>query len=133
MDFRFGVAPTVKFSQLPLTNAETLIVSVDRPQIKSRTIHRVSIPGRAGSYDFGGGVEQDYTIKIAIKVLGKNQAAVEPALNAIAAYFSGKKALVFDDTPTVTHTAQIYDEISAKTEGVATATIEVIFYCDANP
>lgn len=111
--------------------AHVRVNSVYRPLIYPVTRHKIQIPGRAGSWDFGGGVKQDYEITVDITIFGDTEEAVMDCVEVLSDFLSGKKDLIFSDKPDVTHTAEIYQGASLTHEGwgnVVRGTI--VFECD---
>jgi len=113
-------------------NTEIIISNIYRPLRKPVTRHKVEIPGRAGSWDFGGGVEMDFPVSVDIVITANDSAGVMSCAAAIEGELTGKGALKFSDRETVTYQAQTFSEITLTPEGagnIARATIE--FECDA--
>ena len=129
---------TVKFKNVDLTTAATgttrmVISAVSRPIRKPMTRRKLAIPGRAGSYDFGVGVAQDYTITVSGHITGTTSANVQTALASLSALLAGKEDLVISDQPAVTHTAQVYDEIRISPRPGMSRAVDfaITFECDA--
>ena len=115
--------------------SEIRIANVYRPLRKPMTRTKVEIPGRAGSWDFEMGVERDYTVSVDLIITGDRSSDVMACASAVETFLSGNEPqpLVFSDSTSVTHMAQIYSEITLTPEGpgnIARATIE--FECDAS-
>jgi hypothetical protein len=109
------------------------INQIQRPIRKPVTRHKVEIPGRKGSWDFGGGVERDYSIVMNMTIVASNAANLQTAVKKIDTFFDGKKALIFSDDTGTIHTAQIYEMCLVTPVGlgnVARATIN--FECDSS-
>ena len=131
------MATTFYFGGTNITSVATTgttirISNVYRPIKKSVTRHKVEIPGRFGSWDFGGGVERDYQIKVGLIITANTVAQIMPCVDAIDAALRGKDTLVFSDSTTKTHQAQVYSASILTPEGpgnIARATIN--FECDA--
>ena len=131
------MAVTVTFdgtdiTSVATTGTEIIIGNISRPLRKPVTRHKVEIPGRAGSWDFGGGVERDYTVSIDITITGGTTTQIMTCAAALDTLLDGKGDLVFSDSPAVTHSAQIYSQIMLNPEGagkIARATLQ--FECDA--
>ena len=103
-----------------------------RPFKKAVTRHKVEIPGRKGSWDFGGGVERDYTIMAELFIKGDTSANVMACAEALATFLKGKEELIFSDAPTTVHVAEVYDEIPMDYEmDIRLGSITVVFECDA--
>lgn len=115
------------------SGSEIRIANVYRPLRKPVTRHKVEIPGRVGSWDFGGGVERDYTVSVDLIITGDRSSDVMACAEAVDTFLTGKEPLVFSDSTGTTHQAQIFSEITLTPEGpgnVARATLE--FECDAS-
>jgi hypothetical protein len=129
--FYFSTAYT-NITSVATTGVTIRVTNVYRPLIKSYTQHRVEIPGRTGSWDFGGGVQRDYTISVDLALTASKSSNIMATAAAIATLLQGKKgSLIFSDTTSVTHTAQIYDEIRLVPEGPGVARATLNFECDA--
>lgn len=111
------------------------ITSLDRPLKKPQTRHKVEIPGRAGSWDFGGSVERDYLIDVDFVIVGEDSAGVMTRAGNIETFFettNETEELIFDDSTDVVHNAQVYEAIELSPEGpgnIARGTIT--FECQA--
>lgn len=115
------------------SNVQIIIEEINRPLRKPVTRHKIEIPGRAGSWDFGGGVARDYIISVTLAIVGDHDKVLECARN-IDSFLDGKEALIFDDDPTVSHEAQVFEGVMLKDDpqhdnNLARATI--VFECDA--
>lgn len=129
---------SVIFGGTDLTSAATsptkmVVSSVARPSRKPMTKRRLKVPGRAGSWDFGPGVPEDYQVTVLLHVIGETPADSMATAAALSVILDGKKPLVISDQPLITHQAQVYDEVRIEPEpGKARAfTLTVIFECDA--
>ena len=119
---------------LAATGVEILVRDLSFPLRQAISRHKVEIPGRAGSWDFGGGVKQDYNITIVIAVVGKDIDNIMTTLDSLEAALTDKGDLVLSFKPNVTHKAKIYDEIPVDLEGPGgVALVELNFECDAEP
>lgn len=112
---------------------QIIIEEINRPLRKPVTKHKIEIPGKAGSWDFGGGVAQDYTIEVKITIAGDHDAVLECARN-IDSFLDGKETLIFTDEPAESHEAQVYEGIILEDDprnGSNVATATITFECDA--
>ena len=120
--------------QIPTaSNVQIIIEEINRPLRKPVTRHKVEIPGRAGAWDFGGGVARDYIISVRLTIVGDHDKVLECASN-IDGFLDGKETLIFDDDPTVTYQARVFEGIMLEDDpqhdnNLARATI--VFECDA--
>jgi len=127
--FTFG---TTDIKTVATTGTEILINRIERPVMKPVTRHKVEIPGRAGSWDFGGGVARDFTITVQLTIAGGNSGQVMVCARAIETALEGKKALVFSDDATKTFQAQVYEMVMQEQLGVGSAVrATIVFECDA--
>lgn len=115
-----------------VTGTEITIREYSFPLRKAITKHKVQIPGRAGSWDFGGGVEQDYNIRIVIAIIGDDVDKIMETADLLETAFSDKGELILSFRPNVIHYAKIYDEIPMDLEGPGgVGVVELNFECDA--
>ena len=115
------------------TGARIVIKNVHRPLRVGYTRHKLEIPGRTGSWDFGGGVARDYMVTVDMIIIGSRSSDVMATAAAVETALNAKQEIVFSDSTDVTHTAQIFSEIQLTPEGagnIARATIE--FECDSS-
>ena len=129
--FTFG---GTDITSVATTGTEIKINNIYRPLRNSVTRHKVEIPGKAGSWDFGGGVERDYTVTVDMTIVGGSVAQVMTCADAIDEALDGKEFLIFSDAPVKKHLAQIYSEITLSPKGsgnVVRATLK--FECDGGP
>ncbi len=113
-----------------VVGSEVKVNNIYRPLIYPVKRRKVQVPGRDGSYDFGTGAAEDYTITVDITIIGDTAALAQETAEAIAAFLVDKETLIFSDTAT-THTAEVYDMVTMGPEGkgnVIRATI--VFECD---
>ena len=131
------MAVTATFGGTDITSVATtgttiIIENAQRPLRKPVTRHKVEIPGRAGSWDFGGGVERDYTVSMDIAIKGNTTTQIMTCAAALDTLLNGKGDLIFSDAPTVTHSAQIYSQITLDhVGGNMLARVKLEFECDA--
>lgn len=112
--------------------ADLVIRNIQRPVRLPKTVHKVKIPGMAGSYDFGGGVVEDYEVVVTLVVAGTFENIREATL-AIGDLLEGKEDLVFSDMPGEVHLAEINQGIQDEPEGVGNASRLLLrFECDAS-
>ena len=122
----------VDIKTVATAGTEILINRIERPVMKPVTRHKVEIPGRAGSWDFGGGVARDFTITVQLTIVGGNSGQVIACSRAIASALAGKKALIFGDDLTQSYQAQVYEMVMQEQLGVGSAVrATIIFECDA--
>ena len=128
VDFKTGTNTTAVTTRLNITN-------LTRPLKKPQTKHKIEVPVRVGSWDFGGSVERDYLIDVDFVIVGEDSAGVMARAKNIAEFFESTnetEELIFDDSTGITHNAQIYEPIQLSPEGpgnVARSTIT--FECQA--
>ncbi len=115
------------------TGTEILVTRIARPLMPPVTRHKVEIPGRAGAWDFGGGVERDFLIPVDITIVAQHSSQIMPCQRKIADTLAGKGSLIFSDDTGQTYNAQVFEGIMPEPVGagnVVRATI--IFECDAS-
>ena len=114
------------------TGTSIVVNSIRRPIRKSVTRHKLEIPGRKGSWDFGGGVERDFSITVGLIIISTASSNLMACVDAVDTALDGKATLYFSDSTGTTYQAQVYSEIALATEGngdIGRATIT--FECDA--
>ena len=114
------------------TGATIVISNVYRPLRKAYTRHKVEIPGRAGAWDFGGGVARDYTISVDMIITASRSSDVMATAAAIQTKLDTKQSIWFSDSTGTRHIAQVFSEIMLTPEppgNVARLTVD--FECDA--
>jgi len=113
-------------------NVKLLIRRVVRPLRQARRRHKVVIPGRAGTWDFGVGPPEDYTITVEITISGEEYGDAMNTVEALKGFLDGKGALIFGDQPDEVHTAEVYDQIDLDPQSIgATVYASIEFECDA--
>ncbi len=109
---------------------QIVVATIQRPLRPPMTRHRVAIPGRAGSWDFGVDVQQDYTITVELVLTAEDSEGLVECAAAVAAELDGEMDLVFDDDEDTTHTARVYEQVNVETEGVPfAARVTIVFEC----
>ena len=127
-----GTSTTHDIANVATTGTQIVVSNVYRPLRQSVTRHKVEIPGRRGSWDFGGGERRDYSISVDMIIVAEKTTQVMACVDAIEYALDGKKTLIFSDSTAKVHTGQIFSEITLTPDGtgnIARATIE--FECDA--
>ena len=122
----------VDITSVATTGANIIISNIMRPLRKAYTRHKVEIPGRTGRWDFGGGVARDYIVSVDMIITASRSSDVQATAAAISTALNAKQAIIFSDSTSVTHTAQVFSEIRLKPQppgNVARTTID--FECDA--
>jgi len=112
------------------TGTQIILSNIYRPLRKPVTRHKVEIPGRRGSWDFGDGVERDYTVSVDLTIVATNSAGVMECAAAVDTFLNGKEDFYFTDSTGTIHKGQIFSEIDLTPEepgNVARATL--IFEC----
>ena len=125
-------AAPIDITSVATTGTKIIITNITRPVRKPVTRHKLEIPGRKGSWDFGGGVVRDFRITVNMAITANASSNLIPCAEAVSSALDGKHTLYFSDSTALTYEAQTYSEISFLTEGngdVGRATI--VFECDA--
>jgi len=88
--------------------------SVDRPILPSLTKREISVPGKQGTYDFGGGTYENRIVSVDIQFVGTSFNDLRLRARNIAAWLSQTtyKELIFLDEPDKFYLARIYDPVS---------------------
>ena len=129
--FYFG-GVNITSTTVATSGANIIVSNIYRPLKKNLTRHKVEIPGRFGSWDFGGGGGRDYTIKVGLIITANTAAQVMTCVDSLDYALRGKESLIFSDSTTKTHQAQVFSAVMLTPEGsgnVVRATIN--FECDA--
>lgn len=123
----------VDLSSIEVSGAKLFITTVTRPIRKARTSHRLQIPGRPGTWDFGPGVEQDYTITVEAYMMAPTPEARMALANVLDTVLTGKGDLWIYDEPGKTHTATVEEEIviSPDPRRPGAVQVSIPFYCEA--
>jgi len=115
------------------TGTKIIISNVYRPLKKPFTRHKVEIPGRTGSWDFGGGVQRDFNVSVDLTITAAKTTQIMACANAIDTLLVGKKDFYFSDSSSMAYTGQIFSGIDLTPElpgNVVRATL--IFECAAS-
>ena len=126
-----GTSTTHDITDVATTGTRIVVSNVYRPLRQSVTRHKVEIPGKTGSWDFGGGVRRDYSISVDLIIVASKSSDVTACATALETALEGKENLIFSDSTSMVHTGQIFSEITMTPEGsgnIARATLE--FECD---
>jgi len=134
MPFSFTFGGQDIIDDTEVNNTDLLVRSVDRPVREEITRHKIEIPGRHGSYDFGGGVRRDYNVTVNLIILAYTEEEIDTRINKIRNLLKGSKELIFSDSEII-HKAQIFESFSYDISGVGgSAEISIVFDCNAkNP
>ena len=114
------------------TGATVVISNVYRPLRKAYTRHKVEIPGRAGAWDFGGGVARDYTISVDMIITASRSSDVMATAAAIQSTLDTKQSIWFSDSTGTRHIAQVFSELRLRPQPSGNvARVRINFECDA--
>ena len=114
------------------TGVTIRIGNIYRPLMKPYTRHKVEIPGRAGAWDFGGGVVRDYAVSVNFIITGPRSSDVQATAAAMTSALSTKQTIVFSDATSVAHTAQVYNAVQLTPDGAGNvARARIDFECDS--
>ena len=107
---------------------------VSRPLTKPYTRHKVKIPGRAGTWDFGGGVAEDYSVTVDVTIVAKSSEGAMLSAKAMQDSLEGKKLeITFTDQTSVTHTGQLYEAIMMSHDANGKVIrARLVFECDGD-
>ena len=126
--------PTFSFKGVSVTTivADILIPEIRRPLRPQVTRHKLEIPGKSGSWDFGDGVKQDFNIEVDFILRGATVEETRNQARALDTFLDGKGDLVFTDDPGETYSARVYAAIGLD-KIVFSRVVEgtIIFECDA--
>lgn len=96
-----------------------------------RQRRKLTVPGRDGSWDFGPGRREDFTVEVDILLLTPSQEMADTCLSILADYVEGQKELTFSDRPGEVYWAQVTEEITAERFGRGqTYRVSITFECD---
>ncbi len=122
----------IEFGSSNITNLDGVYVThIIWPARTSYSRHKVKVPGKDGTYDFGGGTKDDYEIIIEITVLADNRSELRTRMDILGGALAGKESLsIGGDT---IGEAQVYDFVGFDEDvsGVF-ASGQVVFEVDAD-
>ena len=125
----------IKFKDVLLntavTTARVVVRNVKRPLRPEHTKNKVEIPGKVGSWDFGGNVAKDFLIEVTVGLNATSTANLWTAVEAVATWANGKGELEFTDNSSKKYLAQVYSLIEIDRPVAKAGTIRIIFECDA--
>ncbi len=120
---------SVTFGGTDLTTLAGVKITRVAPTRPSYTRHKVSIPGKPGSYDFGGNQPEDYEIIVDVLVTADSRSDLRTRINALFTALDGKKTLTADG---IFCEAQVYSEISMDEHVTGRwARGTIVFECDS--
>ena len=121
---------SVTFNGQDLSALNGVRITGVSPARPSYTRHKVAIPGKPGSYDFGNNQKEDYAINVNVIVVADNRSDLRTRINALFAALDGKGLLVSDG---ISCQAQVYDNVSFD-ENMAgnVARGNIVFECDSS-
>lgn len=87
--------------------------SADRPTLPVKRKREIAIPGKQGSYDFGGDTYSNRVISVAIQYVGASFNDLRLRARDIAAWLSkmSYRKLIFSDEPDKYYLAKIYSAV----------------------
>lgn len=128
-DFSFKVNGADIKTHAP-AGVEIIVRDVIRPMIKPKTSHKVSIPGRAHSWDFGGEVVIDFSIIVELLISAKNDYAdALTCARTLETVLDGELQLIFDDEEDQQYTVKIFDVVNMNKEGTTGIALRIDFEC----
>jgi predicted phage tail component-like protein len=91
--------------------------SVNRPILPAMRKRELVIPGKHGSYDFGGNTYENRIISVLLQYIGTSINALRLQMRDVAAWLSQTdyKELIFDDEPDKFHFAKVYSALDIET------------------
>ena len=119
----------VEFNDTKLEGLDGVRISNVTPARPSYTRHKVQIPGKVGSYDFGNNQSQDYTITVSVIVVGSTREQLRTRITGLFNALEGKGTLKSDS---IDVEAQVYDPVVMEENVVGNvARGDIVFECDA--
>jgi len=114
--------------------------SVNRPILPALRKRELIIPGRHGTYDFGGNTYDNRLVSVLLQYIGSTFFDLRSRARDIAAWLSqtSYKELSFDDEPDKYYLAKVYDQVELETflrSGKATINFECqpfAYYVETN-
>ncbi len=120
---------SVTFNGQDLSALDGVRITNVTPARPSYTRHKVSIPGRPGSYDFGNAQAEDYAISVGITIVASGRVQLRARINALFAALDGKGALVASG---ISCQAQVFDNVTFDESMAGTAARgNITFECDS--
>ena len=95
------------------TDFQIIAKSVDRPILPALRKREMAIPGKHGTYDFGGNTFDSRAITVQLSYIGTSFNELRLRARDIAAWLSqtSYKELIFSDEPDKYYLAKIYDPV----------------------
>ena len=109
---------TVEYNALDsYADFKIIAKSVDRPILPTLRKREMTIPGKQGTYDFGGNTYDNRIIPVLMQYVGATFNDLRLRARDIAAWLSqtSYKELIFSDEPDKYYLAKIYDPVGLET------------------
>ncbi len=120
---------SVTFNGQDLSALDGVRITNVTPARPSYTRHKVSIPGRPGSYDFGNNQAEDYAISVGITIVASGRAQLRSRIDGLFTTLDGKGTLT---TTGISCEAQVFDVVTFDENMAGTvARGTIIFECDS--
>lgn len=105
--------PGFEYNRQHSSNFDIIVQSVNRPILPAKRRREVSVPGRAGSYDFGSNKYENRMITVDISFIAVTFVALRLNARDIELWLRQTTycELIFDDEPDKYYAAKIYNEI----------------------
>ena len=111
---------------------DIMIPDIRRPLRPEYRKHKVEIPGRDGSWDFGVSERQDFNIEVDFNILSTTSSALMVSLRELDTFLTGKKELIFSDDTSVSYMARVYAMIALNKRVFSYAQSgTIVFECDS--
>ena len=119
----------VTFNDTEINDLDGVRIRNVTPARPSYTRHKVQIPGKPGSYDFGNSQPQDFAITVSVIVVANDRFQLRARINSLFDALEGKGDLITDG---ISVQAKVYEPVIMEeniTGNVARG--DIVFECDA--
>ncbi len=120
---------SVTFNSQDLSALDGVRITNVTPARPSYARHKVAIPGRPGSYDFGNAQAEDYAISVGITIVASGRSELRTRIDGLFTALDGKGTLT---TTGISCEAQVFDVVTFDENMAGTvARGTIIFECDS--
>lgn len=119
------------FNNIHSSQFNAYLKSKNRMTLPARRKREIAIPGKDGTYDFGGNTFDNKVIEVQLTLNENSLYELRRKARQIAAWLSTsvRQPLIFDDEPDKYYLAKVYDSISPE-EIADTGIVSVKFECE---
>ncbi len=102
------------FNGIAASTYSIIAKSANRPLLPALRSRELVIPGKDGSYNFGGSKYENRFVEVDIKFIGTSYTELRSRIRSIASWLSSTgdyQELIFDDEPDKYYKAKLYSEV----------------------